>query len=80
MREKILKNLNRLVIKIGSSVISQKESGKAGFALNQERVRHFAAQSKKIVDSGVNEFLAVKILEKLNALKTETRRNNSLKI
>ena len=52
MREKILKDLRKLVIKIGSSVISQKESGKGNFALNIARVRHFAAQSKKIVDSG----------------------------
>lgn len=54
VRKKIFKHLKRVVIKIGSSVISHRERGKAPLVqgLSQEMVRHYAAQIKRIVDHG----------------------------
>jgi glutamate 5-kinase len=54
VRKKIIKHLKRVVIKIGSSVISHREPGKAPLVqgLSQEMVRHYATQIKRIVDSG----------------------------
>jgi len=53
-RRKKLKRLKRVVIKIGSSVISHREPGKAPLVqgLSQEMVRHYAGQIKRIVDNG----------------------------
>jgi glutamate 5-kinase len=54
VRKKIIKHLKRVVIKIGSSVISHREPGKAPLVqgLSQEMVRHYAAQIKAVVDNG----------------------------
>lgn len=54
VRKKLTKSLKRVVIKIGSSVISHREPGKASLVqgLNPERVRHYSRQIKKIVDTG----------------------------
>ena len=54
VREQIIKRLKRVVIKIGSSVISHREPGKAPLVqgLSQEMVRHYAQHIKRIVDSG----------------------------
>jgi len=54
VRQEILRGLKRVVIKIGSSVISRKEveKGKSVYRLDEERVRHFARQVKKIARSG----------------------------
>ena len=53
-RKKIFKHLKRVAIKIGSSVISHREPGKAPLVqgLSQDMVRHYAGQIKAIVDSG----------------------------
>ncbi|GJL77585.1 MAG: glutamate 5-kinase [Nitrospinaceae bacterium] len=53
-RKKIISNLKRVVIKIGSSVISHREPGKAPLVqgLSQDMVRHYAAQIKAMVDAG----------------------------
>ena len=53
-RKKIFKQLKRVAIKIGSSVISHREPGKAPLVqgLSQDMVRHYAGQIKAIVDSG----------------------------
>ncbi len=54
VRKKITKSLKRVVIKIGSSVISHREPGKSSLVqgLNPERVRHYSRQIKQIVDRG----------------------------
>jgi glutamate 5-kinase len=54
IRKKITKSLKRVVIKIGSSVISHREPGKSSLVqgLNPERVRHYSKQIRKIVDNG----------------------------
>lgn len=54
VRQEILGGLKRVVIKIGSSVISRKEGekGKSVYRLDEERVRHFARQVKKIARTG----------------------------
>jgi glutamate 5-kinase len=53
-RRKILKHLKRVVIKIGSSVISHREPGKAPLVqgLSQAMVRHYSAEIKRIVENG----------------------------
>ena len=53
-RKKITQSLKRVVIKIGSSVISHREPGKSSLVLglNPERVRHYSRQIKRIVDTG----------------------------
>ncbi len=54
VRKKLTQSLKRVVIKIGSSVISHREPGKSSLVLglNPERVRHYSKQIKKIVDTG----------------------------
>jgi len=54
VRQEILSGLKRVVIKIGSSVISKKEGekGKSVYRLDEERIRHFARQVKKIARTG----------------------------
>jgi len=54
VREQIIKRLKRVVIKIGSSVISHREPGNAPLVqgLSQEMVRHYARQIRRIIDSG----------------------------
>ena len=54
IRKKITKSLKRVVIKIGSSVISHREPGKSSLVqgLNPERVRHYSRQIRQIVDNG----------------------------
>ncbi len=54
VRKKITKSLKRVVIKIGSSVISHREPGKSSLdqGLNPERIRHYSRQVKQIVDQG----------------------------
>ena len=54
IRKKITKSLKRVVIKIGSSVISHREPGKSSLVqgLNPERIRHYSRQIKQIMDNG----------------------------
>ena len=54
IRSRIISDLKRVVIKIGSSVIANREPGKApqALGLNQERVRQYAAKVRDIVERG----------------------------
>lgn len=54
IRQDILKNLKRVVIKVGSGVISDHESGKPALerGLSQKRIRSYARRIKALVDQG----------------------------
>ena len=54
IRKDIFKKLKRVVIKVGSGVISDHESGKAALerGLSQKRIRSYAKRIKALVDSG----------------------------
>ena len=54
IRQDILKNIKRVVIKIGSSVISNKDKGRSSLecGLSKDWVRHYARQIKLIQDKG----------------------------
>ena len=55
IRQDILKNIKRVVIKIGSSVISNKDKGQSSLecGLSKDWVRHYARQIKLIQDKGM---------------------------
>lgn len=59
IRQDILKNIKRVVIKIGSSVISNKDKGRSALecGLSKEWVRHYARQIKLIQDKGYDVVL-----------------------
>ena len=59
IRQDILKNIKRVVIKIGSSVISNKYKGRSSLecGLSKEWVRHYARQIKLIQDKGYDVVL-----------------------
>ncbi len=54
IRQDIFKNLKRVVIKVGSGVISDHESGKPALerGLSQKRIRSYAKRIKALVDQG----------------------------
>ena len=54
IRQEILKDIKRVVIKIGSSVISNKDKGRSSLecGLSKDWVRHYARQIKLIQDLG----------------------------
>ena len=54
LRKEILKDVKRVVIKIGSSILAHREDGKPVLmkGLDKNRVRHLAGMIKKIVDGG----------------------------
>ena len=54
IRKDIFKNLKRVVIKVGSGVISDHESGKPALerGLSQKRIRSYAKRIKALVDQG----------------------------
>jgi glutamate 5-kinase len=54
IRQEILKDIKRVVIKIGSSVISNKDKGRSSLecGLSKDWVRHYARQIKLIQDVG----------------------------
>ncbi len=53
-RNEILRGVKRVVIKIGSSVISHREKGGSDLVqgLNRNMVRHYSRQIKKLIDAG----------------------------
>ena len=59
IRQDILKNIKRVVIKIGSSVISNKHKGRSSLecGLSKDWVRHYARQIKLIQDKGYDVVL-----------------------
>ena len=59
IRQDILKNIKRVVIKIGSSVISNKDKGQSSLecGLSKDWVRHYARQIKLIQDKGYDVVL-----------------------
>ncbi len=59
LRKKILKSAKRVVIKLGSGVISDHESGKAPLecGLSQKRIRSYARRIKAIADAGYEVIL-----------------------
>ena len=59
IRQDILKNIKRVVIKIGSSVISNKDKGRSSLecGLSKDWVRHYARQIKLIQDKGCDVVL-----------------------
>ncbi len=59
IRQDILKNIKRVVIKIGSSVISNKDKGRSSLecGLSKDWVRHYARQIKLIKDKGYDVVL-----------------------
>ena len=59
VREDILKNIKRVVIKIGSSVISNRDKGRSPLecGLSREWVRHYARKIKAIRDKGYDVVL-----------------------
>ncbi len=59
IRQDILKNIKRVVIKIGSSVISNKDKGRSALecGLSKDWVRHYARQIKMIQDKGYDVVL-----------------------
>ena len=59
IRQDILKNIKRVVIKIGSSVISNKDKGRSSLecGLSKDWVRHYARQIKLIQDKGYHVVL-----------------------
>ena len=59
VREDILKNIKRVVIKIGSSVISNRDKGRSQLecGLSREWVRHYARKIKDIRDKGYDVVL-----------------------
>ena len=59
IRQEILKNLKRVVIKIGSSVISNKNKGRSSLecGLSKDWVRHYARKIKVIQDNGYDVVL-----------------------
>ena len=54
IRQEILKDIKRVVIKIGSSVISNRDKGRSSLecGLSKDWVKHYARQIKLIQDSG----------------------------
>ncbi|MBI4389609.1 MAG: glutamate 5-kinase [Nitrospinae bacterium] len=54
MRKELLKNLKRVAIKIGSSVITHRGEGERALVrgLSEDMVRHFAQQARALVDKG----------------------------
>ena len=59
IRQDILKNIKRVVIKIGSSVISNKDKGQSSLerGLSKDWIRHYARQIKLIQDKGYDVVL-----------------------
>ncbi len=59
IRKDILKKAKRVVIKVGSGVISDHESGKAPLerGLSQKRIRSYAKRIKAIADAGYEVIL-----------------------
>ncbi len=59
LRKKILKSAKRVVIKVGSGVISDHESGKEPLerGLCQKRIRSYARRIKAIADAGYEVIL-----------------------
>ena len=59
IRQDILKNIKRVVIKIGSSVISNRHKGRSSLecGLSKDWVRHYARQIKLIQDKGYDVVL-----------------------
>ena len=59
VREEILKNIKTVVIKIGSSVISNRDKGRSALecGLSKDWVRHYARKIKFIRDKGYNVVL-----------------------
>jgi glutamate 5-kinase len=59
IRQDILKNIKRVVIKIGSSVISNRDKGRSSLecGLSKDWVRHYARQIKLIQDKGYDVVL-----------------------
>jgi glutamate 5-kinase len=59
LRKDILKRLKRVVIKVGSGVISDHESGRAPMerGLSQKRIRSYARRIRAIVDAGYQVIL-----------------------
>ncbi len=59
IRKDIFKNLKRVVIKVGSGVISDHESGKAALerGLSQKRIRSYARRIKAMADQGYEVIL-----------------------
>ena len=59
IRQEILKNIKRVVIKIGSSVISNKNKGRSSLecGLSKDWVRHYARKIKVIQDNGYDVVL-----------------------
>jgi len=59
IRQDILKNIKRVVIKIGSSVISNRDKGRSSLecGLSKDWVRHYARQIKLIQDRGYDVVL-----------------------
>ena len=59
VREDILKDIKRVVIKIGSSVISNRDKGRSQLecGLSREWVRHYARKIKVIRDKGYDVVL-----------------------
>lgn len=59
IRKDILKNIKRVVIKIGSSVISNKDKGRSSLecGLSKDWVKHYARQIKRIQDKGYDVVL-----------------------
>ena len=59
IRQDILKNIKRVVIKIGSSVISNKDKGRSSLecGLSKDWVKHYARQIKLIQDKGYDVVL-----------------------
>ena len=57
LRKNILKSVKRVVIKVGSGVISDHESGKNPLerGLSQKRIRSYAKRIKAIADAVVRE-------------------------
>ena len=59
LRKNILKSAKRVVIKVGSGVISDHESGKSPLerGLSQKRIRSYAKRIKAIADAGYQVIL-----------------------
>ena len=59
IRQDILKNIKRVVIKIGSSVISNRDKGRSSLecGLSKDWVRHYARQIKLVQDKGYDVVL-----------------------
>jgi len=59
IRQEILKNIKRVVIKIGSSVISNRDKGRSSLecGLSKDWVRHYARKIKQVQDKGYDVVL-----------------------